>query len=207
MLPLKNLSGDPTQEYLADGMTESLIGRLSLIRGLRVISRTSVMGFKDTHLSLPEIAKTLHVDAIVEGSVVRQNDRIRIYAQLIRAQTDEHFWSETYDRELRDALTLQSEVAQSIAQKVEVTVTGEERVRLVAARYVAPEVYESYLKGQFALAKSTDKISLEESIGHLKIRLSGTQTLHLLTSAWQARMRNSARFLSGLPSERSDNKS
>jgi TolB-like protein len=207
VLPLKNLSGDPTQEYLADGMTESLIGRLSLIRGLRVISRTSVMGFKDTHLSLPEIAKTLHVDAIVEGSVVRQNDRIRIYAQLIRAQTDEHFWSETYDRELRDALTLQSEVAQSIAQKVEVTVTGEERVRLVAARYVAPEVYESYLKGQFALAKSTDKISLEESIGHLKIRLSGTQTLHLLTSAWQARMRNSARFLSGLPSERSDNKS
>jgi TolB-like protein/DNA-binding winged helix-turn-helix (wHTH) protein len=168
VLPLKNLSGDPTQEYLADGMTESLIGRLSLIRGLRVISRTSVMGFKDTHLSLPEIAKTLHVDAIVEGSVVRQNDRIRIYAQLIRAQTDEHFWSETYDRELRDALTLQNEVAQSIAQKVEVTVTGEERVRLVAARYVAPEVYESYLKGQFALAKSTDEISLEESIGHFE---------------------------------------
>ena len=134
VLPLKNLSGDPTQDYLADGMTEELIGRLARIHDLRVISRTSAMHFKDTQLSVPEIAKTLNVDAIVEGSVMREGNRIRVHAQLIRAATDEHFWSETYDREMRDVLTLESEVAQSIAEKVEVTVTGEERDRLVAAR-------------------------------------------------------------------------
>src|SRR5215469_15651589 len=126
VLPLKNLSGDPSQEYLADGVTEELIGRLSMIRGLRVISRTSVMAFKDPRTSMPEIAKTLGVDALVEGSVIRDGSRVRVRAQLIRGATDEHFWSETYDRELRDALTLESEVAQSIAQRVEITVTGEE---------------------------------------------------------------------------------
>src|SRR4029077_10584763 len=102
VLPLKNLSGDPTQEYLADGMTEELIGRLAAIHDLRVISRTSVMGFRDTQLSVPEIAKTLGVDAFVEGSVIREGNRIRVHAQLIRAGTDEHFWSEEYDRELQD---------------------------------------------------------------------------------------------------------
>jgi len=166
VLPLKNLSGDPSQEYLADGMTEAIIGRLSNIHDLRVISRTSAMRFKDTQLSVPEIARTLRVDALVEGSVIRQGSRVRVTAQLIRGSTDEHFWSETYDRELRDALGLESEVAQSIARKVEVTATGEERARLVAARHVAPEVYESYLKGQFALQKSVTKADIEESIRH-----------------------------------------
>ncbi len=166
VLPLKNLSGDPTQEYLADGMTEALIGRLSMIRGFRVISRTSVMRFKDTQLSVPEIARTLQVDAIVEGSVIREGSRIRVHAQLIRGGTDEHFWSEAYDRELRDVLALQSDVAQSIAAKVEVTVTGEERARLVAARHVSPEVYESYLKGRFA--KSNSRADIEESIGYFE---------------------------------------
>ena len=104
VLPLKNLSGDPAQEYLADGMTEALIGRLSAIHDLRVISRTSVMRFKNPQISVPEIARTLGVDAIVEGSVMREGNRIRVTAQLIRGATDEHFWSETYDRELRDAL-------------------------------------------------------------------------------------------------------
>jgi TolB-like protein/DNA-binding winged helix-turn-helix (wHTH) protein len=165
VLPLKNLSGDPTQEYLADGMTEALIGRLSRIHDLRVISRTSVMRFKDTQLSVPEIARTLRVDAIVEGSVIREGSRIRVTAQLIRGATDEHFWSAAYDRELPDALALQSEVAQSIAGKVEVTVTGEERARVVAARQVSPEVYESYLKGRFTLNKSNGKAGIEESIG------------------------------------------
>ncbi len=149
VLPLKNLSGDPTQEYLAEGMTEALIGTLSGIHNLRVTSRTSVMGFKDTHLSVPEIARTLQVDAIVEGSVIRDGSRIRVHAQLIRAATDEHFWSEAYDRELRDVLSLQSEVAQSIARKVEVTVTGEEQARLSSARTVDPEAYEAYLKGRY----------------------------------------------------------
>ena len=168
VLPLENLSGDPSQEYFADGMTEELIGRLSMIHGLRVISRTSAMHFKNTQLSVPEISKRLGVDAIVEGSVMREGSRVRVHAQLIRGATDEHLWSETYDRELRDSLALQSEVAQSIARKVEVTVTGEERARLVAARQVSPEVYESYLKGGFALDKSNSRAGIEESIGYFE---------------------------------------
>jgi TolB-like protein/DNA-binding winged helix-turn-helix (wHTH) protein/tetratricopeptide (TPR) repeat protein len=164
VLPLKNLSGDPAQEYFADGMTEEVIGRLSMIHGLRVISRTSVMQFKNTKLLIPEIARTLGVDAVVEGSVIREGNRIRVHAQLIRASTDAHFWSETYDRELGDALTLESEVAESIAQRVEVTVTGEERARLVAARPVSPEVYEIYLKG--LVAKGNSRAEVEARIAH-----------------------------------------
>jgi TolB-like protein/Tfp pilus assembly protein PilF len=164
VLPLKNLSGDPAQEYLADGMTEALIGRLSTMHDLRVISRTSVMRFKNPQLSVPEIARTLRVDAIVEGSVMREGNRIRVTAQLIRGASDEHFWSETYDRELRDVLNVQSELAQSIAKKVEVTVTGKEQERLTAARQVAPEVYENYLKGEFAHNKSNSRAGEEESI-------------------------------------------
>jgi len=166
VLPLKNLSGDPGQEYLADGMTEALIGYLSRIHDLRVISRTSAMHFKDSSLAVPEIARTLRVDAIVEGSVIREGSRIRVHAQLIRAATDEHFWSETYDRELREVLALQSDVAQSIARKVEVTVTGKEHERLTAARPVSPEVYESYLKGRFA--KSNNRAEIEESIAYFE---------------------------------------
>jgi len=154
VLPLRNLSGNSNEEYFADGMTEEVIGRLSMIRGLRVISRTSVMQFKDTRLSAPEIARKLGADALVEGSVMREGNRIRVHAQLIRASTDEHFWSESYDRELGDALTLESEVAQSIAQRVEVTVSGEEHARLVAAHPVSPEAYESYLQGMFAKGNS-----------------------------------------------------
>src|SRR5437763_87195 len=166
VLPLKNLSGDPSQEYLADGMTEELIGRLSMIRGLRVISRTSVMQFKDPRISMPQIAKILGVDALVEGSVIREGSHVRVHAQLIRGATDEHFWSETYDRELRDSLSLESEVAQSIAQRVEITITGEERSRLVNARHVAPEAYESYLKGRFV--KGSDREKVEERIAYFK---------------------------------------
>jgi TolB-like protein/Tfp pilus assembly protein PilF len=168
VLPLKNLSGDTTQDYLADGMTEALIGRLSMIRGLRVTSRTSAMQFKDTRMSAPEIAKTLHVDAIVEGSVIREGSRVRVHAQLIRGATDEHFWSETYDRDLRDALTLESELAQAIATKVEVTVTGKEQERLTATRSVSPEVYESFLRGQFGLGTSRTRAGIEESIGYFE---------------------------------------
>ncbi|MGA2909596.1 MAG: hypothetical protein ABSE36_17985, partial [Terracidiphilus sp.] len=143
VLPLRNLSGDPSQDYLADGFTEALIDRLVGIHDLRVISHTSVMRFKNPQVSVPEIAKILGVDAVVEGSVIRDGTRIRVTAQLIRGASDEHFWSETYDRELSDALTLESEVAQAITEKIEVTVTGQEHQRLIAARPVAPEVYES----------------------------------------------------------------
>ena len=155
VLPLKNLSGDLAQDYLADGMTEALIGDLAGIHDLRVISRTSVTRFKDTQLSAPEIARILGVDAIVEGSVIRDGSRIRVHAQLIRAATDEHFWSEAYDREMRDVLSLQSDVAESIARKVEVTVTGEEHARLSSTRTVDPEAYEAYLKGRYYWNKRT----------------------------------------------------
>jgi len=168
VLPLKNLSGDATQEYLADGMTEALIGRLSSIHDLRVISRTSVMRLKDTQLSAPQIGKTLGVDALVEGSIMREGNRIRVHAQLIRAATDEHFWSEAYDGEMRDALALESAVAQSIARKVEVTITGDEHARLTAARSVSPEVYESYLKGRFALDRGGSRADIDESISDFK---------------------------------------
>jgi TolB-like protein/Tfp pilus assembly protein PilF len=185
VLPLKNLSGDPSQEYLADGMTEELIGRLAAIHDLRVISRTSVMGFRDTKLSVPEIAKTLGVDAFVEGSVIREGNRIRVHAQLIRAGTDEHFWSEEYDRELQDVLALQSEVAQAIAEKVKVSITGQERDRLVAARPVAPEVYESYVKGsndpqytkaqiEQRIADFQDAIRMDPTFAPAYVGLAGT---------------------------------
>jgi TolB-like protein/Flp pilus assembly protein TadD/DNA-binding winged helix-turn-helix (wHTH) protein len=168
VLPLKNLSADPSQEYLAEGMTEALIGRLSAIHDLRVISHTSVMRFKNPQVSVPEIARTLGVDAVVEGSVMRDGSRLRVTARLIRGATDDHFWSETYDRELRDVLGLQSELAQSIAQRVQATVTGEEQKSLTSAQPVAPEVYESYLKGRYALNKGNSRPDVEESIGHFE---------------------------------------
>ena len=175
VLPMKNLSGDPSQDYLADGITEALIGRLAEIHNLRVISHTSVMRFRNPQLSVPEIARMLGVDAVVEGSVTREGSRIRVTAQLIRGATDTHFWSETYDREMRDALNLESELAQSIAEKVEVTVTGEEHQRLSSARPVAPEVYESYLKGRFLLEQG-NRAQLEQSIPYFENALSRDAT-------------------------------
>jgi TolB-like protein/DNA-binding winged helix-turn-helix (wHTH) protein len=168
VLPLNNLSGDSSQEYLADEMTEELCGRLARIHDLRVISRTSVMRFKGTKLSVPEIARTLGVDALVEGSVIRQGNRIRVHAQLIRASTDEHLWADEYDGELGEVLTLESEVAQSIARTVEVKVTGEERARLVTAHHVSPEVYESYLKAENEFSKSSSQAELEQSIAYFE---------------------------------------
>jgi TolB-like protein/Flp pilus assembly protein TadD len=180
VLPFKNLSRDATQEYLANGMTEALIGRLSGIHDLRVISRTSSMQFKDSKLSVPEIAKALNVDAVVEGSVIREGNRIRVHAQLIRGVADDQFWSGSYDRELRDVLALQSDVAQVIANKVEVTVTGKERARLVAARPVAPEAYESNLKGQFVLDyKGNSRTELEQSIGYFEDAIKKDPTFAL----------------------------
>ncbi len=175
VLPLRNLSGDPAQEYLADGITGGGHRRLANIHDLHVTSHTSVMRFKDTQMSIPEIARTLGVDAVVEGSVIKEGDRIRVTAQLIRGATDTHFWSETYDREMRDALTLESELAQSIAEKVEVTVTGKEQQRLAAARLVAPEVYESYLKGRFFLRERT-RAKVEESIPYFEDALNRDAT-------------------------------
>lgn len=185
VLPLKNLSGDPSQDYLADGMTEAIIGRLAGIHDLRVISHTSVMRLRNSQLSVPEIAKTFGVDALVEGSVMREGDHIRVTAQLIRGSTDTHFWSETYDREFRDVLPLESDLAQSIAEKIEATVTGEEHQRLISTRPVAPEVYENYLKGRFALNSNVTRAGLEESIRYFQeaIRLDPTFALPYLGEA------------------------
>src|SRR6266852_3893163 len=171
VLPLKNLSGDPTQEYLADGMTEALIGRLSAIHDLRVISRTSVMHFKDTQLSVPEIAKTLGVDAIVEGSVIREGSRIRVHAQLIRGATDEHIWSEEYQREYRSILVLQEEVARSIAERTKISLTRQERVDLAPTRAVDPEAHEDYLKGRYYFNQRTAD-ALNKSIAYFQQAIS-----------------------------------
>ena len=172
VLPLKNLSGDPAQEYLSDGMTEALVSRLSGIHDLRVISRTSSMRLKSSDLSIPEIAKALQVDVVVEGSVIREGNRIRVTAQLIRGTTDEHFWSETYDRELLDVLALQSDVAQAIARKVEVTVSGKEEQRLASWHTVLPEAYESYLKGRTSLSNNTTRAGIEKSIRYFEDAIS-----------------------------------
>ncbi len=149
VLPLKNLSGDSTQEYLADGLTEDLIGRLAVVPGLRVISRTSSMHFKDTRLSVPDIANALRVDAIVEGSVIREGNQIRVHAQLIRARTDEHIWAGEYEREYRSVLALQEEVAGNIAGRIQASLAPQERTGSAHPRAVDPEAYEDYLKGRY----------------------------------------------------------
>ena len=145
--------------------TRSLIARLAQLRDLRVISHTTVMRLKNPDLSATEISEqaAAGVDALVEGSVTREGNHIRVTVQLIRAASDAHFWSETYDRELKDALALESELAQAIAGRVEVTVTGAERERLAASRTVAPEVYENYLKGRFAYDRGRTKADYEKS--------------------------------------------
>ena len=153
VLPFDNLSGDPGQEYFGDGMTETLITELSKIAALRVISRQSVMQFKGTKMSLPEIARKLNVDAVVEGSALLIGDQVRITVQLIEAATDVHLWAESYDRDLSDVLAIHSEVARSIAREIQIAVTPEEEARLADVREVNPEAYRLYLLGQYHLNK------------------------------------------------------
>ena len=162
VLPLRNLSGDATQEYLADGMTEELIGRLAKIHALRVISRTTAMHFKDTQLSVPEIAKTLGVDAVVEGSVIREGGQVRVHAQLIRGATDEHIWAGEYEREYGNLLALQEAVAQNIVEQIEISLTPQERLTLASTHPVAPEAHEEYLKGLYCFYQRT-RGALEKS--------------------------------------------
>ena len=147
VLPLDNFSRDPEQRYFADGMTDELITLLAQISSLRVTSRTSVMGFRGTTLPLPEIARKLGVDAIVEGSVQRSGDRVRVTAQLIRAASDEHMWAQTYERELRDVLAMQDEVAGAIAKEVRARLTPHEAEEIATSRAVSPRAYELYLRG------------------------------------------------------------
>jgi len=149
VLPLQNLSGDPAQEYFADAMTEELITELSRISALKVISRTSVMRYKKADKSLPEVARELGVQGIVEGSLLRSGDRVRITAQLIYAPTDSNVWAETYDRDLQDVLTLQSAVATAIAREVQVKITPKEAVRLGSRRPVNRKAVDAYLDGRY----------------------------------------------------------
>jgi serine/threonine protein kinase/Tfp pilus assembly protein PilF len=148
VLPLENLSRDPEQQYFADGMTEELTTDLSKISALRVISRTSAMHYKGTNKTLPEIARELNVDGVVEGSVMRSGNRVRITAELINAHKDEHLWAETYERDLSDVLKLQSEVAQTIAQQVRVQLTPEQKAQLGSAPRVDPVAYDAFLQGR-----------------------------------------------------------
>jgi TolB-like protein/Tfp pilus assembly protein PilF len=153
VLPLQNFSADPEQRYFVDGMTDAVITDLAKIKDLRVISRTSVIPYQNSKKSLREIASELHADAVVEGSVMRSADRVRITVQLIDASTDQHLWSESYERELKNVLALQGEIAQAIAQQVHAVITPEEQERLAIKRPIDPEVYELYLKGRHIMMR------------------------------------------------------
>ena len=148
VLPFENLSHDAEQEYFSDGMTDALLTDLSKIGALRVISRTSTMRYKHSNRSLPEIARELNVSGIVEGSVMRSGNRVRITAELIQASNDQHVWAETYERDLGDVLKLQSELAQTIAKEVRVQLTPEQKISFASAARVNPEAYEAYLRGR-----------------------------------------------------------
>jgi TolB-like protein/Flp pilus assembly protein TadD len=155
VLPLENLSGDASQNYFADGMTDELITDLAQISALRVISRTSVMVYKGARKPLPQIARELNVDAVVEGTVLRSGDQVRITAQLIEAATDKHLWSQSYEGELRDTLALQNRVASAIADQIRISLTPQEQAALKNVKIVNPEAYESYLKGRYFWNKRT----------------------------------------------------
>ncbi len=155
VLPLENLSKDPQQEFFADGMTDELITTLSKITGLRVISRTSAMRYRNTPKPLPEIARELNVDAVINGSVLWSGQRVRIGAQLIEARSDRIVWSDSYERDLQDVLVLQSDVARAVANSIQVKLTPTAQVQL-AAHKVSPEAYQLYLKGRYYWNKRTE---------------------------------------------------
>ena len=170
VLPLANLSGDPEQDYFADGMTEALITELGKIGALRVISRRSVMRYKGSDKPLPEIARELNVETVVEGSVLRSGDRVRITAQLIHAATDSQLWAERYERNMRDILALQGEVTTAIAREINVKLTPQEQARLASARPVNPEAHEAYLKGRFYWYKLTPQ-HLDTALEYFQLAL------------------------------------
>jgi TolB-like protein/DNA-binding winged helix-turn-helix (wHTH) protein/Flp pilus assembly protein TadD len=155
VLPLESLSTDASQDYFADGMTDELISDLGQIGALRVISRTSVMTYKNARKPLPQIARELSVDAVVEGTVFRSGDRVRITAQLIEASTDKHLWSKSYEGELRDTLALQNEVARNIADQIRINLKPQEQAALQKLTVVNPDAYEAYLKGRYFWNKRT----------------------------------------------------
>ncbi len=196
VLPLANLSGDTEQEYFADGMTEALIAGMAKLHALRITSRTSVMRYKRTDKSVAEIARELDVDAIVEGSVLRDGNRVRITAQLIDAVSDTHLWAESYERDLKNVLYLQSEVTQAIVREIQAATTSAERRQLESARPVDAEAYDAYLKGRFHLYMLSEQ-GLNTAEEYFKYALEKDPSCALafvgIGSAWM--MRGDAGFL------------
>jgi TolB-like protein/DNA-binding winged helix-turn-helix (wHTH) protein/Tfp pilus assembly protein PilF len=171
VLPLANLTGDPAQEYFSDGMTDALITNLASLPGLRVISRQSVMRYKGSPKPLPEIARELGVEGVVEGSVVRSGGRVRITAQLIHAATDRHLWAQSYERRLEDVLTLQGELARAIAEEVRVTVGPKEGRRLGVQRPVKPDAYDAYLLGRHHWNQRTEQ-ALDRALAYFRAAIA-----------------------------------
>jgi TolB-like protein/Tfp pilus assembly protein PilF len=167
VLPLENLSGDPAEDYFADGMTDALITELSQIRKLRVISRTSVMQYKHTQKSLDQIAQELDVDAIVEGSVVRAGDRVRISAKLFQTNIESALWAGNFERNFTDVLALQGDVATAIARGIQVELSSAEQNQLARSRSVVPQAYEAYLRGKYELEKRTPE-ALQDAENHFQ---------------------------------------
>lgn len=167
VLPLENLSGDKDQDYFADGMTDDLIANLAKIRSLRVISRSTAMAYKGTRKPLSQIAKELNVDAVVEGTVLRVGNRIRITAELVQVSTDQHLWADTYESQMEDVLALQNRVSSAIVNEIRINLTPEEAERLAKTPAVAPEAYENYLKGRYYWNKRSDE-NLTKAIGYFE---------------------------------------
>jgi TolB-like protein/DNA-binding winged helix-turn-helix (wHTH) protein/Flp pilus assembly protein TadD len=163
VLPLVNMTGDPGQDYFADGMTDALITDLAQIRALRVISRTSTMHYKGSQKPLPEIAQELDVDGVIEGTVARSGNHVRVTAQLIHARSDRHLWAKNYERDLMDVVSLQNELAGEIATEVAANLTPQERARLTSTRQVNADSYDAYLRGRFFWNKR-NKEALNKSI-------------------------------------------
>ncbi len=170
VLPFENLSGDKDQQYFTDGMTDELIAHLAKIRSLRVISRTSSMEYKDTHKTLSQIARDLNVDAVVEGTVLRSGNQVRITAELVQVATDRHLWAETYESQLGDVLGLQSQVASAIVNEIRVNLSPEEQQRLASARTVTGESYENYLKGRYYWNKRSQE-GLTKAIEYFQLAI------------------------------------
>jgi TolB-like protein/DNA-binding winged helix-turn-helix (wHTH) protein/Tfp pilus assembly protein PilF len=167
VLPLENLSGDKEQDYFADGMTDDLIANLAKIHSLRVISRSTAMAYKGTHKPLPQIATELNVDAVVEGTVMRVGNRVRITAELVQVSTDQHLWADTYESPIGDVLALQNRVSSAIVDEIRINLTKEDKERLAQKPSVSPEAYEDYLKGRYYWNKRSGD-GFEKAIGYFE---------------------------------------
>src|SRR6267154_364149 len=167
VLPLENLSGDREQDYFADGMTDDLTANLAKIRSLRVISRSTAMAYKGTHKPLSEIARELRVDAVVEGTVLRAGNRVRITAEMVQVSTDHHLWAETYESQIGDVLALQNRVSSAIVDEIRINLSPEDKQRLAKNPSVSPEAYEDYLKGRYYWNKRSGD-GFEKAIGYFE---------------------------------------